>query len=265
MHDKEKNEIDCRVIKLKEGAFNCDYGYKHFLEDIFGITYSEDKIIPISTDKKADVIYLDDEFLLGIGDNRSCYAFPFRPDRCIKVEKKWNTGLYNSPKQRVKRTFMRWLADFSSNREEARFYLNKVQKLGGNLLLHLPHCYGTVQTNLGQGLVFERIRNNDGGYSKQIDIFLKENQKEVDRVLLLIDDLLTHLLGAGHSLFAWNAENLLVKLDPIMGDRLVVIDWKSHNRHNNDLPFTSFVHCLRMLKMIKEANGFKQRILDSLN
>jgi len=263
MHSNEENKIDWRVIKLQESSFDRDYGYKHFFSDILGITYTEDQSIPTKIGDEDDVIYLDPEFFLGSGNNRSCYAFPSRPDLCIKVEKKWDTGLYNSPKRRVKRTIMPWLADFSSNREEAMFFLNEAQKLDANLLLHLPNCYGTIQTNLGQGLVFERIRNDDGGYSKQIDIFLKENPREVDCVLSLIDNLLAHLLEARHSLFAWGPENLLVKLDAIKGDRLVVVDWKSQNRPNNDSPITSFVPYLRMQRMIKEANSFKQRILDA--
>lgn len=253
MHNKEENKINWRVAKLEESSFNRDYRYKYFFSDILGITYTEDKIIPTKIGSEEDVIYLDPKFTLGSGNNRSCYAFPCRPDLCIKVEKKWNTGLYNSPKRRVKRTIMPWLADFSSNREEAIFFLNEVQKISANLLLHLPHCYGTIQTNLGQGLVFERIRNDDGGYSKRIDIFLRENPRETNRVLSLIDELLEHLLEARYSLFVWGPENLLVKLDHIMGDRLVVVDWKSQNRPNNDLPFTSFVPYLRMQRMIKEA------------
>ena len=265
MTDKEKYESDCVVNELKEGSFNWGYSYKHFFSDLFGITYAEYKSNRSEIRDSDKVIYIGPELLVGAGDNRFCYAFPGNPNLCIKIDKGQDRGLHNSRKKRLKRTLMPWLADFSSNREEARFYLNKAPKFEANLLLHLPHCYGTIHTNLGQGMVFERIKNYDGGYSQQIDIFLKDNKRDVDRLILLIDDLIAHLKEAGYSIFAWNPENLLVKLDHVKGDRIVVIDWKSLNRPNNDCPFSSFVPYLRTQKMIEEANGLKQKILDSMN
>lgn len=266
MYNKtEKYESDCRVIELMEGSFNWDYGYKHFFSDLFGITYAEDKNNRPKIGDADNVIYIGPELLIGTGDNRFCYAFPGNPDLCIKIDKGRDCGLHNSRKKRIKRTLMPWLADFSSNREETRFYLNKAPKFEANLLLHLPHCYGIIQTNLGQGMVFERIKNYDGGYSQQIDIFLKDNKRDVDRLILLIDDLIAHLKETGYSIFAWNPENLLVKLDHVKGDRIVVIDWKSLNRPNNDCPLSSFVPFLRTQKMIDAANSFKQKILDSIN
>ena len=71
-------------------------------------------------------------------------------------------GRYNTRRKRMKRVFMPWLADFSSNREEARFYWKKARRLGEIFYLYAPRCYGIVTTNLGPGLVFERIFNDDG-------------------------------------------------------------------------------------------------------
>ena len=81
---------------------------------------------------------------------------------------------------------MPWLADFSSNREEARFYWKKARRLGEIFYLYAPRCYGIVTTNLGPGLVFERIFNDDGTKSLRLSLHLKRHPEDAEHVLELL-------------------------------------------------------------------------------
>lgn len=89
---------------------------------------------------------------------------------------------------------MPWLADFSSNREECQFYLTKAGQLGKNFYKYAPRCHGIVITNLGPGLVFERIRDFGGNYSERLDKFLGKYPEKIDHVMLLLATLFSYVL-----------------------------------------------------------------------
>lgn len=256
---EESERVSRRVLRIWEEAFVPEYGWRHVLSDLFGGELT--KVRPSPKFRDEDVLELTPELLLGTGDNRSCYAHPKEPSQCVKVDKPWNEGFHNTRRKRVKKALMPWLADFSSNREEARFYRTKALHLGEGFYRHAPRCYGIVTTNLGPGLVFERIRNADGTYAESLETYVRKHPDQLDLLVALVDRFLAFLDGSGLSLFVWDYRNLYVRCS---GEKhpesLVAVDWKSEGRPNNDLPLTSIFTRLASWKMGRDAGALKGEI-----
>jgi len=235
-----------RILKIWENTFVPPWGIKSMLSgDIHNKSSLKTKKCPLSI---PDTITITEDLYLGAGDTRRCYAFPNDPGKCIKIEKPGKEGLHNRPKHRLKRKIMPWLADFSSNREESRFYHTMVRQLGENFYTHAPKCYGIVFTNLGPGLVFERIRDFDGNYSERLDKFLGKYPEKTDKVMLLLAKLYNYLNENALSIFCWNYENLVLRKN-IHEDNLVVIDWKSQGNPNTDSPLVYLSSRFKKRKM----------------
>jgi hypothetical protein len=248
--EREAKRLSRRVQKIWEEAFVPEYGWRHLLSDLTGGELTKTR--PPLKFKGEFVLELKPEHLLGVGDNRSCYAYPGDPARCIKIDKPWNEGVHNTRRKRVKKALMPWLADFSSNREEARFYRRKALELGEEFYRHAPRCYGIVLTNLGPGLVFERIRNSDGSYAQRLDHFLKEHPENIQALLELIDDLFSFFIKEELYLFTSNPDNFLVQLKEATPVRLVVIDWKTEGRMNSDFPIQKIFKSIERKKFIRK-------------
>ncbi len=262
--EREAKQLSRRVLKIWEEAFVPAYGWRHLLSDLFGGELTRGR--PSLKFKEETVLQLAPDQLLGTGDNRSCYAYPGDPSRCIKVDKPWNEGFHNTPRKRVKKTLMPWLADFSSNREEAHFYRTKALELGEEFYRYAPRCYGIVLTNLGPGLVFERIRNSDGSYAQRLDNYAKEHPESFEFLFGLVDDLFTFLIEKELYLFTANPDNFLIQLKDSFPTRLFVIDWKTEGRTNSDLPIQKIFKSIereRFIRKFKELGIWIRRIKDA--
>jgi len=257
MHE-ESEEIYRRVLKLCEDTFVHRYGFRHFLSDIFRGNPKDGNSAELF--KEENVLALSPDLVLGASHNRSCYAHPDNPDRCIKIDKPWNEGTFNSRRARIKKALMPWLASISCNGEEARFYWTKARMFGAAIYRHAPRCYGITMTNQGPGLVFERVRDLGGNYSDRLDSYLMKNPDKSEHLLLLLDELFAFFQEMDLIPFCINSANLLVKQDSIDGDRLVVIDWKSEHKPNDDLPFTTIFPFLTWRKMTRKVQDLKRQI-----
>ncbi len=94
---------------------------------------------------------------IGEGCNRIVYLHPLDNNKIIKISK--TDGMDAESKREIK-------------------YYNKLMKRDNINWEHLPKFYGVVETNRGSGIVVELIRDYDGGISKQLDYYIKENSLE---------------------------------------------------------------------------------------
>lgn len=95
--EREAKKLSRRVLKIWEGAFVPEYGWRHFLSDLFGGELT--RVRPSLKFAEETVLQLTPDLLLGTGDNRCCYGYPGDPSRCIKVDKAWNPGVLQHPTQ----------------------------------------------------------------------------------------------------------------------------------------------------------------------
>ena len=87
---------------------------------------------------------------IGKGKERACFVHPDDPQKAIKIQ----------------------IDDTSAQtRREIRFYQKRQNRDG---CPHIPNFYGLCETNLGQGIVVELIRDQDGEVSRPLNWYLAE-------------------------------------------------------------------------------------------
>jgi len=100
----------------------------------------------------------------GVGGRRACYVHPHEPKFCIKVLRQDDDRTVRIRKSaswipaRLRREY--------NNNQDERDTLNGLQKkIGPKLREHFPWCHGEIDTDLGQGLVLDLVRDYDGRIS----------------------------------------------------------------------------------------------------
>jgi len=98
------------------------------------------------------IVEIKQEHFLGRGGTKVVYSHPYDPDLCIKF-----------PRKDKKRAL--------SGLEREIYYLKKHQEH----LSWLGAYIGNVETNLGLGYAYQRIRDFDGKYSESISTYNFKN------------------------------------------------------------------------------------------
>ena len=117
------------------------------------------------------MIKLSDRQPFAGGTKRDCYFHPDDEDKVIKVippekspkvlhsQKLWLRRMLQSPET------------FNANRTESEKFEKLERNLGKleEVLPHLVKYFGKIETDLGEGLVFQAIKNYDGTISETVD------------------------------------------------------------------------------------------------
>ena len=112
-------------------------------------------------------IILNENLLIGKGRNKAVYLHPNNPDRCIKINVRSSDD---------------HLTEMGYRKSRKRRHLPE-----SSLLVRY---YGAVETNLGEGFVFERVHDYDGAMSITIEDLIKleiESRKERKSVKELLE------------------------------------------------------------------------------
>ena len=95
-------------------------------------------------------IILDDNLFIGMGARQKTFVHPLDPSKCVKIA---------------------YRGDIRDWKKELRYRRICAEDLKSSLLI--TKYFGTVQTNLGIGYVYERVRDYDGNTSKDLGVFLR--------------------------------------------------------------------------------------------
>jgi hypothetical protein len=252
------------ILTIGENLFVPGYGIRDWAYDILGLPPANRSHVPASDhDLKGEYpMKLVPDLLMATGRNRYVFAYPENPSLCIKIDKPWEVGLFNSRKWRRKRALGSWFADFSPNREELRFYCKQIRRIGERFYDHAPRFYGIVITDLGPGMVFERFCSPGSGSSQGLYDFLKDDPSRKDLTVSLVDELYKDLKEAGMRFFDWQSANLVVDKAASGKLRIVVIDWKSGDRCNSDNPINHLVPLLAGFRFQKLYEKLRRRIIE---
>jgi hypothetical protein len=139
---------------------------------------------------------------IGRGKERACFVHPDDPQKAIKISR----GSVSV-----------------QSRREIKFY-QKLQKRGDVNDPHIPHFYGLFDTNLGQGIVVDLIRDQDGEISRPLNWYLAEGYP-IEDFEPYLDELkqsfLQNLIIFNHDM---TVGNLLFQKVSAISARLVAID-----------------------------------------
>lgn len=108
---------------------------------------------------------------LFVGGTRYGFQHPRHADRCVKVLRPDRTG---AARRVTRRDFKRWLpARFlDDQRKEVAAYRALLPRAGEALWRHVPRYYGTVDTDMGVGIVTQLLRNADGACADNLQALL---------------------------------------------------------------------------------------------
>lgn len=141
--------------------------------------------------------------LIGIGSERSCYIHPHDNTKVIKV--------FHNKKNKN-----------DQNKLEYKYY----QYLGKKNISykHITRCFGWIDTNMGRGLIFERVVNYDDTAPKQLTHYIKNKIFSNEREMELLLELKKYLLSNNILFMDVATLNILCKKIDKDKYRLIIID-----------------------------------------
>jgi len=184
-----------------------------------------------------EMIELDKKLLIGKGWHRECYQHPENPNLCIKVV------VNGGPEE--------------SLREQAYYKHLTKRNISWSLL---PKFLGNVETGLGEGAVFEIIRDYDDEISQPLTTFLEdeqllsENHKAVCAALIQLRE---YMLSQRIISMPIKPKNILLQRVRVQEFNAYVID----NIGNSELfPVSSYIPILAKKKILRRWTRFKTLI-----
>ncbi len=173
---------------------------------------------------------------IGKGTNRLCFIHPLDSNKCIKVT-------YSN--------------DFSETIKEIRYYKFLQKKdISWDFLVKY---YGSIETTLGKGEVFDLVRDYNGEISKTLSFYLQSDDKtkSIQNPLKLLEELKEYTLKENIVVKDLNTKNMLYqKLDNNTA-KLVLIDGVV----NNDfLPFSKYINFFTRKKIKRLWKRFEESL-----
>lgn len=186
------------------------------------------------------MIELSKRDFLSSGSGRDIYLHPQDTSKIIKITKK---GVSKRRDQN----------------ELEYLYYSHLQKLN-TPQTHIATCYGFIQTNLGKGLVFERILNYDGSSSitlKEILLVKKFTKNMEDNLILDLKE----FIFTNEILFVDIAStNVLCQEYKKDSFRLIIIDGLAGSSMNLKFYFALRVRLYRDMLIKKRFLKFMQNV-----
>lgn len=128
--------------------------------------------------------------ILGYGNERICYSHPTIDARCVKVNRPGITHRYQNKIEYY--YFRRLLA------REVPF-------------TYLPTFYGKVNTNFGIGLVFERVKNEDGSDAIKFVQAIEQGDISKEKAYDILNTLYDYCYEYGICIGDLNQDQILLK------------------------------------------------------
>ncbi|WP_323594984.1 YrbL family protein, partial [Aliarcobacter butzleri] len=161
------------------------------------------------------IIELREKFLIGEGGERLVYVHPNDSKKVIKILKP-NLNKHNF-----------------QNDLEFKYYSFLIKK--NKDFSNITKCFGYIDTNLGKGLVFERVIDYDGKDSKYFKYYLKKHFFTEDQEKSLLNNLKNFLENNQILFIDCNTQNVFCK--KISEDKytLIIYDGLGSRRDNMKL------------------------------
>ena len=123
---------------------------------------------------------------LGSGEDRIVYPHPHNDDLCIKIARRPASNLQVKGFRDTLLYLLRGCRkdELDFNYVDLQYTQYLTARGGDELFRHIPRCYGTIETDMGTGVVWQRIRDFDGKectnllHLKNRDIPLTDREKQ---------------------------------------------------------------------------------------
>lgn len=150
-----------------------------------------------------NMIVLSDKKPLGKGAHRACYENPANKEQCIKIVYNYNTG---GDKEIVR---------------ELKYYKRLSKKMKDWSIL--PRYHGIVETDIGQGYVYDIVRDHDGKVSRPLSAFINEG-KCIKSIGYALDELEKSIYENHLITMTIKPQNILCQTHSCGKIKLVIVD-----------------------------------------
>jgi len=190
------------------------------------------------------MLELNQSLLIGKGLDRECYLHPEDADKCIKVTV---SGNYRQ----------------SNNELKCYGWMTKRKVSFENLI----RLHGVVQTNIGDGLVFDVVRDFDDNISKTLHHYLDalkvldsqadEGVPTLDTLQNQVAHLRSYLLEQQIIMRDLKESNLLWQKGDDGGGKLIIVDGVGNSEF---IPVSNFIQAMRLRKISRKWNKFERQL-----
>lgn len=189
-----------------------------------------------------------------VGGTRLCFVHPDDSSKCVKVLRRDRT-----PQERRKLTTgikkYRSLKHWDDQSKELIAYRQLLNRNSDTVWQHIPEFFGSVETDLGLGIITRVFRNFDGQFPRNletevplgVDAILKEGLFEFKRwlrqELIITRDLLPH--------------NIIVVRDSAKHCRLMIVDGLGNSEW---IPVSTWFRSFACRKVERKITKFNGRV-----
>jgi len=166
------------------------------------------------------MITLNKNLLLAEGSERACYLDPNDNAKIIKI-------IYSKESH-------------NEQNELEYIYMNYLKKKNKDLSF-LTNCYGYVDTNIGKGLVFDRVLDFDLNPSQSFRFYIAKKLIPLDYQKKLLDDLQEYLEQNGILFIDTSLTNIFCQKVNAKKYKLIIVDGLGAKRMG--LKFWLYRHC----------------------
>ncbi|MBT8346028.1 MAG: PhoP regulatory network YrbL family protein [Desulfofustis sp.] len=189
------------------------------------------------------MITLDDNSMIGRGTLRACYLHPQDETLIIKVGRADRVG------------------GNDANRKEFLSF-QKINKRHDKLD-HISRCHGFVETDRGEGLVCDCIRDSSGEISQTIwNIVVHEDACDIENILEVARTLCDYLIDKDLFLFDINLKNIVLRKGRDNNYRAYAIDLKGPYDNKEFLQLSSRITFLGRKKLKRRSKQLLERIVE---
>ena len=147
----------------------------------------------------SEILKINEDFFIGSGGHQATYIHPTDAKKCIKIPHTKDDG---------------------DVRKEMRYRKSCAAKLEKSLLV--TKFFGTIETNIGLGYIFERVIDFDGNTSRDMKKFLPTATPELTQKVLL--DFKSDFLRENIAIVDTDIENFMVQEISPKNYRVRIVD-----------------------------------------
>ncbi|MGI9286263.1 MAG: YrbL family protein [Pseudomonadales bacterium] len=184
------------------------------------------------------MLQISDSHLIGKGSERTCYVHPENSAQCIKIN-------HSTLKKQ-------------SNNELKYLTILLQRNISWQ---HIPKFYGMVQTNLGEGMVYDLVRDYDGAVSNTLAHYLTSeiDVEETRQIVVALQEFRDYLLSQHIMVRDPNATNFALQKCNQNRVQLVLIDGIGNA---NFAPLFNQLNWFVDMKIKRKWNHFERSLLN---
>lgn len=192
------------------------------------------------------MILLKDREPIAVSGPRVCYLHPEDAGKVIKLVRQKTTSRKKNP------NWQEW--------QHYHYLLKQHGKLD-----FINECYGFIETDLGEGLIWQCVRDGSGEISSTITNIMKSpDGYDLGKVERVLDCFCGFLIEKNIQLFDLNPTNVMIRTCPDGSYQAVSADIKGRFANHEFIPISTYIPFFSRRKLTRRCKELTDRYGDFL-